>query len=129
MQFYISIAIVTDFSASNIFDIRVHESLSATHVDGFFSVMSRLIEEFKGEERAFKYEDAHLMLAELIGEDGNVKTDPNLLDRSTEQINVIMNDMIENYEGLEFFILKSDMSIRISSMEEGSIEKIKQYVC
>jgi hypothetical protein len=122
------ISITTNNTAANLFEIRLNESLSSYHVDEIFSVMSRLVNDFTT-ERQFKYTIAHSVLAELIGEAGNIYINPNLECRSSGEINVIMNEMIDEYEGLEFYILCQDASIRISSTEEGSTEKIKQYLC
>ena len=126
MQIYISL--IADVGATCIFDIKLNNPISSMYADSVFSTIDELVNNYK-QSRIFNHISTLSSLSNLIGENGKVTLDPNLEHRTHQQINRVMKDIIENYEGFEFFITSDNHSIAITSTDEGSTEIIKQYLC
>jgi len=126
----VHISVSTEFFSAGVFDITLNDSLSSENVEQIFVLMSELIEKFKN-ENSFNYIATKNIMSEMIGEGGIVKSDPNLEFRNQDEICFIMEEMIngEYYKGFQFYIEKDDIESRISSNEEGSIERVKEKLC
>jgi len=128
MQIYISLIYGGNVGASPLFDIKLNRPISSEFADYIFSAINNLVDDYK-EYKIFSYLTTCSTISNLIGVNGNVTLDSNLEYRTIEEINNIMKNVIENYDGFEFFIETDENRVEIMSTDEGSTENIKQYLC
>jgi len=125
---HIYISLIADVGATSIFDIKLDNQISSVCADYIFSAIENLVDNYK-QYKVFSHLTTLSSLSNLIGENGKVTLDSNLEYRTIHEINCVMKDMIEKYEGFEFFIAYDDHRVVIMSTDEGSTESIKQHLC
>jgi hypothetical protein len=128
MQIYISLVSGGNVEASCLFDIKLTNPISQEFADYIFCAINNLVDDYK-EYNIFCHLSTLSIISNLIGENGQVTLDANLEYRTIDEINHFMKNVIENYDGFEFFIVTDENRVTIMSTDEGSTDHIKQYLC